>query len=143
MKVLIYGAGVIGMLYSGKPEEVVGHKATVVARGQRLGGRGRSRKRGARSPSLASAKLIERAAWRRLRLNCTAGSWRRQGFAVVCWRKQSGANRSSPHAGQAGVVSRVPRRGRVSTSQTIELCLECHCYATVLLLAQLHSGKLE
>ena len=33
------------------------------------------------------------------------------------------------------MVSRVPRRGRVSTSQTIELCLECHCYATVLLLA--------
>ena len=41
MKVLIYGAGVIGMLYSGKLADA-GHKATVVARGQRLGGPGRS-----------------------------------------------------------------------------------------------------
>jgi hypothetical protein len=43
---------------------------------------------------------IDRA--RRLRLNCTAGRWRRRRIAVVCWRKQSGANRPSPHAGQAG-----------------------------------------
>ena len=35
MKVLIYGAGVIGTLYAGKLANA-GHKATVVARGQRL-----------------------------------------------------------------------------------------------------------
>jgi ketopantoate reductase len=36
VKVLIYGAGVIGTLYAGKLADA-GHKATVVARGQRLG----------------------------------------------------------------------------------------------------------
>ena len=35
MKVLIYGAGVIGTLYAGKLADA-GHKVTVVARGQRL-----------------------------------------------------------------------------------------------------------
>jgi 2-dehydropantoate 2-reductase len=35
VRVLIYGAGVIGRLYAGKLADA-GHKATVVARGQRL-----------------------------------------------------------------------------------------------------------
>ena len=35
MKVVVYGAGVIGTLYGGKLADA-GHKVTVVARGQRL-----------------------------------------------------------------------------------------------------------
>ena len=144
MKVLIYGAGVIGTLYSGKLADA-GHKATVVARGQRLG---------AKPVPLRGAHVhrrwprqADRAGRRRVRLllNCTR---RQLASPARCGRllaqtRVGGKPPPSPHAGQAGVVSRVPRRGRVSTSQTIELCLECHCYATVLLLAQLHSGKLE